>query len=237
MKDYTNMAFKLTIAFLTDIKGLEPQNGQFAIPKAFKLKRVDEFVSLLNGGHTEQELLELMENYRTTHTAPEMTASVYEMFDYFDIPYKSVALKRDPNNLLVVGKSYVHPHLQITSPPPTMRVVDGVIIEESVPFFLEFKTSFTLQDLHEYFAQKMEVSTVMSPKNKGAYEYLLKHYDVELILFMIDESWAHHNAMNAPYPKNPLRLSDYEEEASELYFLRRDVCEEGGFLNGVPRQY
>jgi len=237
MKDYTNPAFKLTIVFLTDIKGLEPENGQFSIPKAFKLRRVEEFVSLLNGGHTEQELLALMENYRTSHTAPEMTASVYEMFEYFDAPYKATALKRDPNNLLVVGKSYVHPHLQITSPPPSMRIENGEIILTEVPFFLEFKTSFTIADLHAYYAQKMEQPDTLTPKLKGAYEYLLKHHDVELILFMIDESWAHHNAMNAPYPKNPLRLSDFEEEASELYFLRRDVCEEGGFLNGVPRQY
>lgn len=236
MEDYTQVAFELTSIFLSDIKGIEKQDGQFKINKSFKLNRVKEFVGLLNGGHTEEELMELMENYRMSHTAPEMTASVFEVFDYFGVDYKHTMPKRDPNNLLLVGKAYVHPQLQITNPPPTMRIVDGVIIDNEEPFFLEFKTSYTLEDLHGYFKRKMEIAGSMTPKIKGAYEYLLKSYDVELILFMIDEAWAHHNAMNAPYPKNPLRLSDFEEEASELYFLRRDVCEEGGFLNGVPRQ-
>lgn len=236
MTDHTQLAIYLTSLFLENIKGLEKVNGQYAIPKAYKIARVNEFNNLLNGGHTEEELVSLMEQVKAKHGNPIVLASAHELFEYFDLPYKSVQVPREKGNLLTVGKSYVHPYLQITSPPPSMRIVDSEIIVKEVPFFLEFKTSFSIQDLHDYYAMKMEISNILTPQLKGSYEYLLKHYDVELLLFMIDESWAHHQSMNAPYPKNPLRLSDFEEPGSELYFLRRDVCEEGGFLHGVPRR-
>lgn len=229
-------AIDITRLFFLHIKKIEPDaQGKFDIPNKYKADRISECLSLLSGGHTQKEIEDAI------HTVA-MQDDAVNIYDYSEILKRlSITprygkIEEDENNLLTFGKFYFHPHLQVTSAPVRMRFDDyGNVEMITEPFFLEMKPNFNLEELHAYFNARIPVGAY-SPQMKGSWEYLLKSYDVEMLLFMIDQAYDEYSQMDTPVPFNPLRLSDYAYKATELFNIRKQTSHEGGINHVIPRQ-
>lgn len=229
-------AIDITRLFFLHIKKVEPNvQGKFNIPNKYKADRIAECLSLLSGGHTRQEI----EHAIHTVAMEDDSVSIYdfsEVLKCVSITPQYGKIEEDETNLLTFGKFYFHPHLQVTSAPMRMRFDDyGNVEMIAEPFFLEMRPSLTLEELHDYFNKKIPVGPY-SPQMKGSWEYLLKSYDVEMLLFMIDQAYDEYCQLDNPAPFNPLRLSDYAHKGRELFFIRKQTSFEGGIDHVIPRQ-
>lgn len=229
-------AIDISRLFFLQIKKIEPDaQGRFTVPNKYKADRIAECLSLLSGGHTQEEL----EQAIRTVAMEDDAVSIYdfsEILKRVSITPRYGKIEEDENNLLVFGKFYFHPHLQVTSAPMRMRFDDyGNVEMIEDPFFLEMKPRFTLEELHEYFNQKIPVGPY-SHQMKGSWEYLLKSYDVEMLLFMVDQAYDEYCQLDDPAPFNPLRLSDYAHRGRELFNLRKQKSHEGGITHVIPRK-
>ncbi|MEK1828902.1 hypothetical protein AAAC51_07075 [Priestia megaterium] len=113
----------------------------------------------------------------------------------------------DPENLLTLGQFYYHPRLQVVPPPPVLDIKDDGTINSSYeeePFYLEIVDKMTVQDLLDYFYYKANVKPQEAVKARdiGAFEHLLKFWDVDFILYLIDESVVVSLDYGRPIPKS-----------------------------------
>lgn len=105
-----------------------------------------------------------------------------------DIPY----LKKKPvltfENNLIEDKFYYHYILHKTPEPSIVEVaINGEIIKKSHPFYLELVEFFTLNDLCDYFHNKLKITDKnVYEANKKKINKLLDSYKLDLILFTID---------------------------------------------------
>lgn len=96
-------------------------------------------------------------------------------------------------NLLHPLKFYYHKELRIISPPPVIDF-DYDTGERTVTYsdyFLEMKSSYTLEDLYNYISSFDDLyNKNIYDKNKviGTLKWLYEKYDIELLLYMIDAS-------------------------------------------------
>ncbi|MFE4029314.1 hypothetical protein ACFX4N_24490 [Priestia sp. YIM B13551] len=146
----------------------------------------------------------------------------------------------DPENLLMLGQFYFHPRLQLTPPPPVLEIADDGTIKasyEDQPFYLEIVEKFTKQDLLAYFYTKMNVTPQESVRARdiGALEHLLKFWDVDFILYLIDEAFAVSLDNGKPMPKKQLDIQHFEEEALAVYEARKNTCFEEGLDRVISR--
>ncbi|WP_257146728.1 hypothetical protein [Priestia megaterium] len=146
----------------------------------------------------------------------------------------------DPDNLLVLGQFYFHPRLQVTPPPPMLQINDDGTINasyEDEPFFLEIIDKITKKDLVEYFYSKMNAVPQPATLNRdiGAFEHMLRFWDVDFILYLIDEAFAVSFDNGRPMPKSPLDIQHFEEEALAVYEARKNTCYEEGLDRVLPR--
>lgn len=124
-------------------------------------------------------------------------------------------------NLLKQGKFYFHNALRMTSPPPK-REIDydsGEITSISTPYFLEMRASYTVDELVDYYGRQIGTKLRSHEKARyiGSFKWLLKTYDVEMILFMIDATVNMCIAEDMPMPYNPLDIQKYMKEAELAY--------------------
>lgn len=108
-----------------------------------------------------------------------------------DIPYLNCTppLKK-PNNLLE-NRFYYNSRLHKISEPASLDIsIEGKIIENKEPFYLELVETFTLDDLVEHFYTKLSIKDkdeTLYNRNKKRIAGYLKSYDLDLLLFTIDE--------------------------------------------------
>jgi hypothetical protein len=108
-----------------------------------------------------------------------------------DVPYlNSTPPLKKPNNLLE-DKFYYNSRLHKISEPASLDIsIEGKIIEKKEPFYLELVESFTAEDLVQHFYERLDIKDkdeTLYDRNKKRINGYLKSYDLDLLLFTIDE--------------------------------------------------
>ncbi len=106
-----------------------------------------------------------------------------------DIPYfRSIPPLLLKDNLLK-NRFYYHHRLHKTPESSVIEItLDGKIVKRTHPFYLEIVEIFTLNDLSEYFHDRLKIDDKRIQKaNRATLKELLPLYGLDLILFTIDE--------------------------------------------------
>lgn len=123
-------------------------------------------------------------------------------------------------NLLKSRRFYYHNALRLTAAPPK-REIDydsGEIKCINEPYFLEMKASFNVDDLIEYYVRHMkpDMKKDTITRYKGTFTYLLKSYNVEEILFMIDVTVNHVLSNDVRKPNSPFDIEKFYNDAEDM---------------------
>lgn len=165
-----------------------------------------ELRALLNSGWCSSELYDGFRN-----TKEYETPFVSDLFEG-----KRPRMK----NLINTGTFYYHNDLRITSPPPK-RMIDydsGEITTISDPYFLEMKASYTMEDLILYYVR--QVGNIHRPDHQrfeGSFNWLMKFYTVQQILFMIDVMVNTCQCEDLSPPESPLDIQRFYRDARIIY--------------------
>lgn len=134
-------------------------------------------------------------------------------------------------NLLAPGVFYYHNDLRLTSGPPK-RIIDydsGEVKIINDPYFLEMKASYSVNDLINYYTRFVSGDAGNKSRLIGSFNWLLRNYKVEEILFMIDVTINMCESEDLSLPHSPLDIQKYYREAKELIVLKEtDTVLAGG---------
>lgn len=230
----------LASMFLQDIKEFKKDgHGIISCDPNYKKEVINDIGEILAGGSiTAAQIKELFLKEKEN---PDKTL-FYKPSSILD-KYKITYVKKsyiDPENIMVPGQFYYHPRLQITPPPPVLQISDDGTFKasyEDEPFYLEIVDKFTKKDLVDYFYAK----TGAAPKEAtvardiGAFEHMLRFWDCDFILYLIDEAFACSMDSGRPLPKSPLDIQHFEEEANAVYESRKITCYEEGLDRVLSR--
>lgn len=234
-----NDAIRLSIKFFEEIKGFgKDATGKVQAPDAYKVNIMKDIEQLLNGGTSVKEMETLMNRYRAVHPNPSEAYMVDEILSYFKVKADKKEIKRDPNNLLEPGKFYYHPALQVAPPPPTIiQRDDGTFYSsyEEEEFFLEIKECFTLGDLVDYFYKVMDIDVDFKERDMGAFKHILKSYDIDTVMYMINEARAMCEDNGKPLPTSPFDIRDYADDAINVLEDRKNSAYMEGLDRVIPR--
>lgn len=89
---------------------------------------------------------------------------------------------------LLKNEFYYHTRLQ-RLPKPTEVIIteDGDIIRKTEPFYLEMIEYFSIDDLTNYFHEKMQINdSNIYRLNRGGFNKIINNYSLDLLLFTID---------------------------------------------------
>lgn len=137
---------------------------------------------------------------------------------------------------------YYHNQLRITSPPPK-RYFDyntGEIVKIEEPYFLEMRASYTIEDLCEYYIKQMGLKDI-HPQDENrfakAFLYVLKKYDLETVLFMVDAMVNEVLSEGLNKEKhNPLKIVEWKDVALMHYNEKVTESAVYGENKVVPRK-
>jgi hypothetical protein len=234
-----NDAIRLSIKFFSEIKGFgKDSNGKVQAPEAYKINVMKNIEQLLAGGTSVKEIETLMNRYKAIHPSPQEAYMIDDILSYFKVKADKKEIKRDPNNLLEPGKFYYHPALQVAPPPPTiMQRDDGTFYSsyEDEEFYLEMKEVFTLSDLVDYFYKVMDIDADFRDRDMGAFKHMLKSYDIDTVLYMINEARATCEDVGKPIPTTPFDIRDYAEDAIAVLEDRKNSAYMEGLDRVIPR--
>ncbi|UOE58240.1 hypothetical protein IRB79_27350 (plasmid) [Cytobacillus oceanisediminis] len=230
----------LATRFLQDIKEFPVDaHGKITCEPRYKKEVIHDIGELLAGESvTAKEMGEL---FRKEKDNPNK-ALFYKPSSLLES--KGIAIKRkpyrEPDNLLVPGQFYFHPRLQATPPPPVLQIFDDGTFKASYdeePFYLEIIDKITVRDLVDYFYAKFYSVCPDShySKDAGAFEHMLKFWDVDFILYLVDEAFACALDSGKELPKSPLDIQQYEAQAAAVYEARKNTCFEEGLDRVHPR--
>lgn len=228
-------AVKLSVKFLTEIKQFpRDSKGVVQAPEAYKTTVWKSFEQILAGGTAAATINEAMDTYKATHPTPNEVYTIADILAYVQIEAKKGVRKRNPDNLLEEGRFYYHPALQIAPPPPVITINnDGTFsssYDQDDQFYLEVKEEFTLEDLVDYYYTRFPDQRKKMDRDKGAFKYLLKSMDLDVILYCIEEA-----SMQEQPPRSILELDDYELEASLILEDRKNTLYEAGLDHVIPK--
>lgn len=215
MSHLAESIYDLTIRYLN--RFYEP--GE--VTSDVKKKAFRDMFTLLENGFTETEIIRAIEK---SNNPPNIDPN-----------------KKGNKNLVQPMYFYFHPELRILPPPPK-RVIDyneGTIKKIDSEKYLEMKSTYTLDDLAGYYYRHFDGITGVrdSRKLQGAFKYMLKFYNVEKLLFMIDIASNHVKAGDARMQSNePFFIEDYKREAELAYQEKRTTEVQAGVNKIVPKK-
>jgi hypothetical protein len=234
-----NDAIRLSIKFFNEVKGFgKDANGKVQAPEDYKVHVMKNIEQLLAGGTSVKEIETLMNRYKSVHPSPQEAYMVDDILSYFKVKADKKEVKRDPNNLLEPGKFYYHTALQIAPPPPTiMQRDDGTFYSsyEDEEFYLEMKEVFTLSDLVDYFYKVMEIDVDFKERDMGAFKHILKSYDIDTVLYMINEARVMSEDRGKSKPTSPFDIRDYADDAIAVLEDRKNSAYMEGLDRVIPR--
>jgi len=235
-----NESTMLTIKFLTEIKQIQKDSeGKIAVNVSYKQKILEEVQGLLAGDLDMPTIYSAMERYKNEPVKHVETYNVEEILNYFKIPFTKKQVVYNPDNLMNPQRFYYHQQLQVTPPPPSLvQHKDGSFQAsyELEPFYLEMRDCYTVEDLLEYFYSRMNIHERLNvERDKGAMKHLLKSFDLDLILHLIDEAYAQSMDRGVQLPQEPFGIREYLSDAILLYEARKNTCFEGGLNRVIPR--
>lgn len=235
-----NEAIRISIKFFEEIKGFgKDSTGKVKAPDAYKVSVMNNIEQVLAGGMKATELELLMDEYKSLHEKPEEAYSIDDILSFLQVNAKKKVVQRDPNNLIQAGKFYYHPALQVAPPPPMVIQLDDGTFQssyETEEFFLEIKESFTYENLVEYFYRVMEHDGVsFKERDLGAFKHILRSYDLDVVLYTIDEARFLAEDLTKPIPRSPFDIRDYFEEGMSVLEDRKNTCYMEGLDRVIPR--
>lgn len=129
-------------------------------------------------------------------------------------------------NLLRPGKLYYHNILRLTPPPPKRKIdydSGEITTVGETEYYLEMRSSITLDDIANYYFKQFGIKPASSIRKRtaGSLGYLLKNYDVETLLFMIDSAANERRSEDLSPPRTPLDLEDHYDEAKQILSAKR----------------
>lgn len=235
-----NHMMTLAFMFLQDIKGFPVDNhGKVDCEPEYKKAVITDVGQILAGGSVTPGQIKILIQREKENPNKKLFYKVSSILDHYKIDYVRKSYY-DPENILVPGQFYLHPRLQITPPPPVIVVNDDGTFEASYDedeFYLEIVDKITKKDLVIYFYNKMNstYSEATLPRDIGAFEHMLKFWDVDFILYLIDEAFACSMDEGKPMPKTPLDIQQYEAQATAVYEARKRLSFEEGLDRVLPR--
>lgn len=229
---------KLTIKFLTEVKQFPRDNkNMIQAPEAYKDTIWESFEKFLLSGVTADEMDAWLDQYIATHPTPKEAYTIADIISYLKVDVQKrqpIVRKVNPDNLLEAGRFYYHPALQIAPPPPVITINnDGTFsssYDNEEEFFLEMKEEFTLEDLVDYYYTRFPDQRKKMERDKGAFKYLLKSADLDVILYCIEEG-----SRDEDPPRSILELDDYEKNARLILQDRQNTLYEVGLDHVIPR--
>lgn len=234
-----NQAIRLSIKFFEQVKGFgKGADGKVKAPDHYKNLIMNSIDQILQGGMTPQELEALMDRYQMTVPNHNEVYGIEDVISHFGIKVVKGKIEQDPDNLLDRAKFYYHPALQVAPPPPVVKQLDnGEFISsyDDEPFFLEMKEKFTLDDLVTYFYNVMGMDDGFRERDKGAFKFILKNYELDVVLYTIDEANALAYDLNKPQPQSPFDIRDYLEDGRLILEDRKNTCYMEGLDRVIPR--
>lgn len=187
--------------------------------------------------------------------------NVLSKFDYFEVKEKIISYDksntgfynisnflgvnvnnvRSNEELITLGRFYLHPVLQETPKLPVTKLdpeTNTFVKEKRKEFYLEIIESFTVEDLLSYFYQKHFMDPLPGSSHKTQMLNLSKDYPLDVILYLIDASsmMNEEDDFSKQPARNPAFLNDFVAEAKELMIKRTNVLTEGGLTKIVPRK-
>lgn len=230
----------LASMFLREVKEFpNDAKGRIKCPPAYKRDVIHTIACVLASGTVSPKMMEDLFTKAKTHPEREGFYKPTDVCDAFQVAYQ-LADYQNPDNLLEFGRFYYHPRLHVTPPPPVLIIEDDGTMTASYdnePFYLEITDTLTKKDLLGYFYGKRSMPPVSShyARDMGAIEHLLKFYDVDFLLYLIDEAFALARDTGRKDPANPLDLQDAQDEAEAVYEARKKRCYEEGLDRVIPR--
>jgi len=234
-----NEAIRLSIFFFEEVKKFgKDMTGRIQAPDHYKNHIFHQVQQLLAGGTSPSLLSSLLQEYAQKHPSPQEVYDIEEILHYFQVDVRKGEVTQDPDNLMQPGVFYYHPALQVAPPPPTIiQLPDGSFQSsyEQEEFYLEMKDRFTLDDLVDYFYRKMEITHEFRERDKGAFRHLLKSFDLDTILYTIDEARLVAEDLGKLLPKSPFDLRDYLEYGIAILEDRKNTCYMEGLDHVIPK--
>lgn len=199
-----------------------------------ELKRmlINDLSDLLNNGWTDTDIVNVLSKVTVFNISDTVSLHDLNLF-------KNVNKKEE--NILKPFRIYYHSELKIV-PRPVKIDFDyntGEIIRSHEEYFLEMKSSYTIDNLIKYYISKTNLSNdilLIPSKIKGALNWLLKNYDLEVILYMIDIANDHITSLNLNPLNNVMDLQEYYTKAIETLMIKSTESKANGDDKIVPRK-
>jgi hypothetical protein len=126
---------------------------------------------------------------------------------------------------LMSANFYYHPRLRLTPPPPTIYIDHdtGEMIQITSHWFLEMISSFTDEDLLQYYCKTIGIAGLHPDDQKrflGALMYLVRRYGLDIVLYTIDIA----SGSTEDSLESPLDLQAYIYQGMEV--LNRQISRE-----------
>ena len=138
-------------------------------------------------------------------------------------------------NLINPNRIYFHKELRLTA--KTVEVEfdynTGTYIKKEEPYFLEMKSTYTINNLKQYFIKVLNpIKNMDTNRINGAFKWLTEHYDLEILLFMIDNAFED----DLKNVRNPLQIRDYYDAALDKYEYIKKMSKLNGDDAIVPKR-
>jgi hypothetical protein len=118
---------------------------------------------------------------------------------------------------ILKNKFYYHNRLQKISKPTEIIIdKDGNVIKKREPFYLEIIEKFTIEDLTNYFHDKMNIEdSNIYRLNKGGFKKIHKDYSLDLLLFSIDAAFKERKKQSFGLLTNYSEIYNYLQQGNK----------------------
>ena len=167
-----------------------------------KKELISDMCTLLQYGYNDKDIMSAIRELNTK--APVTRLCAGKVFS--------------AKNILNPFNFYYHNQLRVTPKECPVIEKDGVITQpDDTPYFLEMRASYTVGELVDYYIKVFGVrpEDVNRGKFSGGFEWLLKKYTIDLVLYMIDSCATSMVLEDLRGPKSPLDVGEYVEIARE----------------------
>ena len=176
--------------------GVEPTEKEFSLLEI-------KYQRLIDNGYSEQNAQKILLDNKLS-------------LDEFE--YEDSIIKTDYDTI------YYHYNLQIHSKPNSVDPITLQVVKH--PYYLEMKQRYTMNDLLDYYYNKLSVPIHFRDEKRdaGAFNHLISYYNfdkintVDFLLFVIDYIVAYEYKIS-----NPLELKNWAQSTYE-YLEMNIIC-------------